>query len=542
MSNESSDPREFPEVAVVVIDDQQVRSAANVDDWNATTLLACVSEDPAEWSEVAAVWPRYRTGLSAEFADALPLRAGDLESALSLLRAGGPWLVIDLKNKRIFSSADYDEVHRDGCFGMGPDTGSDPAIRVWIHLPPWWEICNDADPGDVAGQRHSEIRRPDPRREVLWGAALAEGLADQMLEIYGSDRWRNSDASENPRERYSFTVEVHRGWLMTPRDDLGGRIPRESLHGGIGWIDRLIEGQQWNMTNDRDPIPFPRELVGYDNAPMGRNEVCLYFDLCRELIDDGWQWLVDQDEKLTGMDRRERAMRLAERLKRVQHDWLRAPFEGGSPPLASIQAERDRIPQTAGAAEDGHPTDCDCPICDMMAEGAFGPCFVGFDGHHLELDEEFAFSLCETREEWEMQQQEYADMSAAIEERLDEEEDEESSDEFPSVWPQNFALDELPGDTTGHIGIAFGLADIIGELQIQEGTKANVDALNAAFRALRHASDEQRSAATERFKDALEEIAQRHDSLVGRAADLQSRLDDLLRRPALSDSDNDVPN
>ncbi len=36
-----------------------------------------------------------------------------------------------------------------------------------------------------------------------------------------------------------------------------------------------------------------------------------------------------------------------------------------------------------------------------MYDGMFGVGFTSIDGHHLELDDEFAFSKCETREEWE---------------------------------------------------------------------------------------------------------------------------------------------
>ena len=45
-----------------------------------------------------------------------------------------------------------------------------------------------------------------------------------------------------------------------------------------------------------------------------------------------------------------------------------------------------------------HAIDCDCPICNMMADGMFGVGFNSIDGHHLELDDEFAFSMHETRE------------------------------------------------------------------------------------------------------------------------------------------------
>ena len=53
-----------PNVDVLVVDGQVARFAPKLDDWNTTTLLACVSEDPVDWAEIAAVWPRYQTGPS----------------------------------------------------------------------------------------------------------------------------------------------------------------------------------------------------------------------------------------------------------------------------------------------------------------------------------------------------------------------------------------------------------------------------------------------------------------------------------------------
>lgn len=536
---------EYPDVAVIVIDPHHIRWSPQIDDWNTATLLACASEDPADWSEIAAVWPRYKTGPAADFADGLPAEVADLDTALSHLEADEPWVAIDLQQCRIFSSAEYGNVRSDGCYGMGPDNGFGPPIRLSIHLPPWWEIHNDAQPHEVSQPRDSQIGRPSPCRDILWGPALADDLAERLAAVYGDAAWNRSGASDDPSARYPFTVAVHRDWLMTPRDDLGGRTPRDCLHGGIEWLDRLIEGQQWNLTQECNPIRIPRSLSRYEQTPMGRSEVCMYFDACREMIDAGWQWLIDRNDQVADASPEEITRRLAEALKTVQRQWMRAPHEDGSPPAVVIQDERDRVPQIAGGGD--QMIDCDCPICQMMAEGALGPCFISIDGHHLELDNEFAFSLCATREEWEMQQQEYADMERATSTRILEngqdertpwDDGDESADELEPVWKDSYVADELPGDPLGHLGLGFRLADIIGDLQHRDAPQSDIDALNEAFSTYRHADQEDRLRATERFKDVLEHMAQRHEFLIGRAADLQSTLDDLLRRPISIDNDD----
>ena len=48
--------------------------------------------------------------------------------------------------------------------------------------------------------------------------------------------------------------------------------------------------------------------------------------------------------------------------------------------------------------------------------------------------------------------------------------------------------------------------------------------------------------AADAFKQTLDELADRHEFLVSRAADLQSRIDEQLRAPARNDDGyNDVP-
>lgn len=530
---------EFPNLTVLVVDSQQTRWAADIDDWNAATLLACISEDPGTWSELAAVWPRYQTGPSAEFADALPLAVAELETAVERLRPDECWMVLDLQQQRVFCSPYYGDVRRDGCFGIESDEGRlsnglAAEARMSIHLPPWWEIHNDAVPEQVTQTRESDVRRPRPRREILWGQPLADGLAERMLTAFQDPDWKASGASADPQARYRFTVAVHRDWLMAPRDDLEGRTPRESLHGGIDWIERVIEGQRWNVTQDRALTRIPHDFSSYLEAPMGRSEVCLYFDLCRELIDVGWEWLEEHKQEFTGAGDHAAAGELAVVLENAKHVWMHAPFEGGTPPIAIIQDERDRIPQVVDGDEQGHVIDCDCPICLMMAEGLFGPTFISFDGHHLELDDEFAFSLWENHEEWEMERQDFASMAAEF--AASDDDGDEPADSLGAVWTGSFVASDLPGDPLGHLGLSFRLADMIGELQSRTAPQADLDQLNQAFVDYRRASPQQRRFATERFQEVLEQLALLHPSLISRAADLQSKLDELLRRPTHADT------
>ncbi|MEQ1826399.1 MAG: hypothetical protein ABL921_10640 [Pirellula sp.] len=561
-----------PDVDVIVVDEKIAHFASAVDDWNSTTLLACVSEDPVDWADIAAVWPRYKTEPSAEFADSLDFQIVDAKSALAKLSNERAWMVIDLRDKRICTGTANDPVERNGCYAMGDNNGFGPEFRIPVHLPPWWELHCQVDLPMVRKPRLSEVPRFSPHRDVLWGPELSKGLAQQMLATYESDaRLRevlidlsvdfsspeipihaelpdNKDIEVAQKRRvkrnelYERTIAVHRDWLMTPRQDLAGRMPRQCLHGGMDWLDRVIEGQKYQISRSAASIPIPREMAERPETPMGRSEVCMYFDLCRELINEGWVWISLQSEK--HLHEADALQQLALHLSDVQKNWMNHPFEGGSSPSAIIQAERCRSPRVLG--EDGEQPliDCDCPICQMMIGETFGETFVSIDGHHLELDDEFAFSLCETREEWDEQQREYEEFSRAMDlKRIEREEaNSEEQDEFGSVWKHTFVSDQgIPGDTNGHLSISFFLADMISTLKEAGAKQEDIDAINQVFRQYREAGPYELAAATDLFQQTLEHTAQTYPLLVGRSADLQHRLDELFRGRTSAHFDDDCP-
>ena len=563
-----------PDVDVIVIDMHAIRFASAVDDWNTTILLACISEDPLDWTEVVAVWPRYKTGPSADDVDALGLTVVDLDTAMAGLSEDRAWMVIDLKNKRVCTGKANDPMLRDGCYAWGEDNGFGPKFRVPVHLPPWWELHCHVDLSIVQQPRRLELAIFNPQRDVLWGPELSKWLANRLLESYvADDRLRElvsnlssdfyaresqdtatteeefADTSDRYQalrnELYQRKIEIHRDWLMTPRDDLDGRMPRQCLHGGIGWIEHVIDGQKWQISRSVPPVPIPDSMADRAHVPMGLSEVCMYFNLCRELIQDGWIWLAVHAED-TGIEKE--VEQLALHLEEVQHSWMRMSHEGGSSPAAIIYAERHRSPRVVGMDGENHILDCNCPICEMMADGAFGPTFVSLDGHHLELDDEFAFSTCETHEEWEKKQREFEEMCAEMDAKQvarnaadGDDHAEAEEDEFASVWKNSYVSgNDIPGDSSGHLSISFFLADMISSLEQPRGAnQESIDAINQAFRLYRAAGPYELANATQQFQQSLEQVAQQHPELVGRSADLQHRLDELLRCRTSTESDNE---
>jgi hypothetical protein len=89
-------------------------------------------------------------------------------------------------------------------------------------------------------------------------------------------------------------------------------------------------------------------------------------------------------------------------LEQVKQTWLEKPDSdsGGRAPVNIIESERRRLPLALRPSD--LIIDDDCPICVTSAQEAaagIGVGFQHFDGSHM--DDDFAFSLFNTREAWE---------------------------------------------------------------------------------------------------------------------------------------------
>jgi hypothetical protein len=533
--------REFPEsstqqIAAVVIAPDGIRALGPLVDVDAHSLRGCAAEDPADWNDVALVWPRYRFHPeNTEFVDGLPAREIDLESAIRLLHNAAGWIALDLFQKRFFTGGQYPLLRRRPGSAADKNQQAEPTI-----LPPWWELWQHVAPAELRTKRDTPIIIPDPRRDVLWGPPMTRFFAEAMMAAIGAQhRWIDKDWEGKPCGDYGLTVQIHREWLMAPRADLGSRSPRDCMHGGQDWIGALADGQGFRAHKDEEPVPIPTELSTYETAPMGSHEMIMYFDACRETIAAGWSWLINNRQRI---DHPQVVSQLEKVMAESLMDWMQSPLEGTLPPVEVIRCDRVRIPLVDRGGE--HIVDCDCPICQMMADGLFGPSFIHFDGHQLELDDEFAFSMCETHEQWEEQQREWRELDARIDaDILLRRKDEElvGDEELESVWKNTWQPEsQLPDDSRGHLRLAFLVADMVTVLKETDAPQQDVDELNNAFHNYRRAdlSGETRCAA-EAFKRTLETLGGKHDCLVSRSADLQSRIDELIRVPVGNDGRHD---
>jgi hypothetical protein len=292
-------------------------------------------------------------------------------------------------------------------------------------------------------------------------------------------------------------------------------------------VDRELDNrqQQWS-SEGRCPRPLDRDTFAYRFGPLGRQEVVMYFDLCREVIDAAWDRIVttpSMDEET-----------LAKGLYDHAQWWLaNGSIDGDpTPPATIIENERRRVPLVA----DGNHLDCDCPICRMEADGGNGPTFWLFDGHHLELDDEFAFSLCATRDEWETERGEY-NASDEVMEAAPPNESEDGDSAFASVWTKSFVNQEViqqAGNSSqlALMGLAMRVAELIDDLKAAGNSRGLINTLNDAFDRYRAADGDAplAAAAIARLEDSLEQIAAALPRLTPKVADLQSQFGERQRK------------
>ena len=158
-----------------------------------------------------------------------------------------------------------------------------------------------------------------------------------------------------------------------------------------------------------------------------------------------------------------------------------------------IDLERTLTPRLAS----NDPIDCDCPLCRLQAnEELFGPAFSICDGYHLEMDDEFAFSLEADRDMWEMSRTSYEPTRPARDEDTIEtslatfrgpvvlpaadpadRDDEDSAD----IWTSSHVNSEPVPPELSLFAIGARLAELIDRLKSLGAQRKLIDDLNAAF-------------------------------------------------------------
>lgn len=268
-----------------------------------------------------------------------------------------------------------------------------------------WVLTNDLATFSTTQRERREsrgklVRRDD--RDILFGKC-PEYIATAILTA--AERLRAWSESECQK----FVRETHAKWLMTPRVDLDHHCPREVMLDARHWHlckDLVHQQHRWTLLNSAPP-GLPRTSSAYRYAGFGDHEIIIYYELIRELFSTSINRV--RTGRLTPADWPEEV----ERLEKHLQDWMNFPqYEllSGRTPAAVIDRERRRLPEVISDEEE--MGDCDCPLCQTMADEAFGVTFWTLDDSGM--DHEFAFSLFATKAEWDEEQAEWEAMDRAL--------------------------------------------------------------------------------------------------------------------------------
>jgi hypothetical protein len=355
-------------------------------------------------------------------------------------------------------------------------------------------------------------------RATLYGQ-LAQALVGRWLSTAGTVK--------------EPAVEIQDWWLLTAREDLDGRAPRETLLAKHRFIDGDIEdqGQNW-MLLGRCPPGISHQSQAYRYGGFGTQEIILYHELVSVLLSE-----CQRRMNRHGDTDREQETR---HLEQLQQEWLHQPQQElyDQSPAALIARERARLPAVVPQGHEGLHDDC--PLCRMMADSD-QPMIWQLDNFHLE--QRFATSFCESREQWESAQKEWEQFAQSADESDPTLETESSESERPSrVWNSShtnmrFFDDMPPMEACGVMMFSIGghLAELVQDLRPGEDADRLIQPLHHRFDELRVLLREQEdpwmiNTSVSEFNDALNEVVGARGDLKAKCADLEDKLEFLAQR------------
>lgn len=437
-------------------------------------------------------------------------------------------VIIDLAARLIAGESSY-----SGLATAGSIEHASTNELINIRLATDWEVYHRTEGWRAVAERRRAERAQRPQidaRKILYGRPMIEFIVASLLEKCADDP-------------YDAIKSVHADWLTTARGDLGGKAPRDVMlerRDFITW-DLQYREAQWSRSRGC-PHPLDRETAAYRYAGFGTHEIVIYYDLVRFLLEECRGRLDDEGQ----VDRADEISRL----ERLCQGWLNTPDPefGDRTPASVTDNERRRIPEACSGADAA--IDPDCPCCQMMAEDS-APYFWHLDG--CNMDDEFAFSFCDTREEWERERASWEEFNRKFEQEQALRSSE--SDSAPNVWQCSFTndeiLDDLPLSQFVPV-VTFTFAGMIGEinqdiLQLSPDAAADPshqDTLNRLLGNLRVAlegSAELIDPALDRLVEELTDLGDRFPQIADKCADLSRRLQEFPVKLVASAENEDLP-
>ncbi|HEV8367586.1 MAG TPA: hypothetical protein VGQ39_06495, partial [Pyrinomonadaceae bacterium] len=382
-----------------------------------------------------------------------------------------PWdagiLVIDLPARMVASESTYSLPTRKGKGDYHDGTQSTGFPLRYLLSDEWLFRRSIVNYQARCDERIKEREATPPldTRSILYGEPLHAFLVENVQLLDTTTKRRRKQHRE-------AVVDIHRRWLMTPRDELNGQSVREVLFAKRELIDFDLNSRmlQWSFFLE-EPPSLLKESPAYRFAGYGTHEWVMYYDLVRFLIWEAVDLKTDLESHATHLmsshccrasavitpytqptsvdalkftpspikkpetaslpdntklskavhdgtassfnKRREPTnVELIAYFAEQQAQWLSKPNQqlDGYIPAEIIDNERRRRPEAMTGRSMVVDENCFC--CQMMgdeSEAGLGIYFCHFDGCNME--DEFAFSVCATLEEWKAEQRRFEEWS-----------------------------------------------------------------------------------------------------------------------------------
>jgi hypothetical protein len=587
-------------------------------DWSGTIpgsiadrAVAALSADPVTLGELETAMARFEKPISGR------RFLGSLSAVLCDEPYDAGLVVIDLMARIVVADSTYSFPRREGTIEYhNGHCCSDIVLRY--HLADDWQFINDGGQWrNVADARRRE-RAAKPlldARAVFYGRPMFEFIARGVFSAFSKrdeiaaavrvqriEQARQRQAMKprhSPDEEdaapltaeeitaqtwpgqeeydglfYDTLKQIHADWLLTPRDDLGGKSPREiafDRRDHLTW-DLQDRCEDWSALGVCPP-GLAESSHAYRYGAFGTHELVKYYDLVRELLWSCWGQLSQMAQSSDSAQRLEfltvgdfLALEVP-RLEAVYEEWLDKPDLEchGRTARSIIARERARLPE--GMSSHDAMIDPDCPCCQMMADMP-GPVFWNLDGSSM--DDDFAFDLYRaTREEWDEEQRRWKEHSRKFDaERSERERLGVTGAAFgevapETIWSRSFAVGDTPDVPLGIriFGLGCRLAELIVELRCDGAREtasaedqAFIDRLNRDFGNLREILQSPDSSLTEaliapvhqRFAETLDTVMTARPDLAPLCESLKTDLEKLVDPPTAervwdSDDDSDLP-
>ena len=237
-------------------------------------LVAALSAEPETIDELEAALKRFEKCESIPASSLRRKPRGPIDEQ--------PWdagiLVIDLPARFVASESTYSQPTRKGKVDYHDGTQSTGFPLSYLLSDDWLFRRSIANYQVRFEERIKEREAPIDTRSTLYGKPLHEFIVENVQLLDTTTKRRRKHHRES-------VVDIHRRWLMTPRDGLNGKSVREILFEKRELINFDLDSRmlQWSFFLE-EPPSLSKESHAYRFAGYGTHEWVMYYHLVRRLI------------------------------------------------------------------------------------------------------------------------------------------------------------------------------------------------------------------------------------------------------------------